>query len=174
MNAFDKAFLKKNKFVNGFRIGDFESNRGIVSSIPEFKGLYVVVANRMPQKKFKKEGSGVFYKGRNPNVSQDVLSRNWVEGTFILYIGKAGGTDRKGNIIKATLQERITDYIKFGYGYKIGHWGGRLIWQLQYSRDLFIYWRICTDSENPVEMEKIRILEFENKYGKMPFANLRH
>lgn len=174
MNSFDKMFLSKNLFFRGILIGDYENNRDIVSSIPNVPGVYVAILNSLPEKKFLIEGSGGFFKKKNPNVSKEFLLKNWVDGTRILYIGKAGGTDKKGKISNATLQDRITAFIKFGYGCNIGHWGGRLIWQLQYRRGIFIYWRTCFDLENPVEIEKRLIREFEDEYGKMPFANLRH
>lgn len=107
MKSFDKDFLEKNSFNHYIRIGDYENNRDVVSYIPDIKGLYVVVSPQLPEKKFHKEGTGGFFKGKNPNVSESVLLKNWVEGTYILYIGKAGGVDKKGRISNATLRERI-------------------------------------------------------------------
>ncbi|NBJ17009.1 MAG: hypothetical protein FNP40_15920 [Dehalobacter sp. 4CP] len=174
MDSVDSSFLTSNKFEQFIRIGDYERNQDITLSIPNTEGVYAVVSPHYPEKRFLIEGTGGFFKRKNPNVPEHVVLKNWVEGTHILYLGKAGGTDKKGKISKAALRDRITTYIKFGYGYDIGHWGGRLIWQLEYSRDLLIYWRICNEGENPVEIEKMLIRDFEDRYGKMPFANLRH
>lgn len=174
MDSINSDFLGNNKFEHSIRIGDYKRNQDIILSIPDAEGVYAVVSPHHPEKRFLVEGTGGFFKGKNPNVTERVLLKNWVEGTHILYLGKAGGIDLKGKIIMATLRDRITAYIKFGYGYDIGHWGGRLIWQLEYSRDLLIYWRICNHGENSVEIEKMLIRDFEDRHGKMPFANLRH
>lgn len=50
----------------------------------------------------------------------------------ILYIGKAQ--------CKYGLKERITKYINFGYGKCKNHAGGRAIWQLKNSCELYIVW----------------------------------
>lgn len=174
MNLFDQIFLENNGLFEGIRIGDYENNRAIANNIPDIKGVYVVISATLPEESYLKVGSGGFFKGKNPNVSEEFMLRNWVNNTHILYIGKAGGANANGTISSSTLKERISAYLKFGQGDNVGHWGGRLIWQLQYCRNLFIYWRTCTDDENPVELEKRMICEFEENYGKMPFANLRH
>ncbi|MEW6696282.1 MAG: hypothetical protein ACOY35_03305 [Bacillota bacterium] len=174
MKLFDKDLLERYSFSDGIRIGDYESNRTLTDKIPNKKGIYIVLSKKLPKKLFLEVGTGGFFKGKNPNVDESFMLRNWVNNTHILYIGKAGGKNTNGTTSNSTLRERIIAYLKFGQGENIGHWGGRLIWQLQYYRDLHIYWRTCSDSENPVEMEKIMIREFENKYGKLPFANLRH
>jgi hypothetical protein len=174
MNQFDQKFIENNCFIKGIRIGDYENNRAVTDNIPDIKGIYVVLAKTLPEKAYLKVGSGGFFKGKNPNVSEEFMLSNWVNSTHILYIGKAGGTNLNGTISSSTLNERISAYLKFWQGANIGHWGCRLIWQLQYCKDLFIYWRPCTDDENPVELEKRMICEFEEYYGKMPYANLRH
>lgn len=73
----------------------------------------------MPE--FLSHGTGGFFKGKDPNVSITELETNWVENTCVVYIGKAG----------TTLQKRLNQYLKFGNGQNIGHWGGRYIWQIK-------------------------------------------
>lgn len=100
------------------------------------------------------------------DVSIAELEANWVEGTSVVYIGKAGGVGSS-----ATLQKRISQYIRFGQGANVGHWGGRYIWQLADSRDLVVCWKILTNEE-PREVERLMIADFIDVHGgKRPFAN---
>ena len=132
------------------------------------KGVYVVLRESESSPQFLSEGTGGFFKGKNPNVSIAELKANWVEGTHVIYIGKAGGADSS-----ATLQKRLGQYLRFGQGANIGHWGGRYIWQLADSRDLVVCWKTLTNEE-PREIEHQMIADFKAVHaGKRPFANLK-
>ena len=140
---------------------------GAKSRIPVQKGVYVVLRESESVPQFLQEGTGGFFKGKNPNVSLAELEENWVAGTQVLYIGKAGGTGSS-----ATLQKRLDQYLRFGQGANVGHWGGRYIWQLADSRDLVICWKVLTNAE-PREVERQMIADFKAAHaGKRPFANL--
>lgn len=140
---------------------------GARSQIPAQKGIYVVLRENESAPQFLSEGTGGHFKGKNPNVSIPELEDNWVEGTSIVYIGKAGG---KGS--SATLNKRLGQYIRFGQGANVGHWGGRYIWQLADSRELVVCWKALTIDE-PREMEHKMIEDFKTTHkGKRPFANL--
>jgi hypothetical protein len=80
----------------------------------------------------------------------------------VVYIGKA-----------ANLRRRLREFMRFGAGAPIGHWGGRLIWQLHRSSDLLIAWRE-TPGEVPKEVESELISDVRAAYGKPPFANEPH
>jgi len=89
-----------------------------------------------------------------------------VEGAIVIYIGKAG---KDGS--SATLQSRLKQYFGFGRGGNVGHWGGRLIWQIKNSAELVVCWKaLPTDDPRTVEAAFIR--QFIAKFGKRPFANL--
>jgi hypothetical protein len=93
-----------------------------------------------------------------------VLREKWVDGTEILYIGKAG----------TSLRRRLRTYMKFGMGFPSPHKGGSYIWQLADSRELLVCWKVLpvgTDSES---IEKNMICDFVKKHGKFPLANLRY
>lgn len=84
-----------------------------------------------------------------------------------LYIGKADkGSGNRG------LRKRITEFVQFGNGEPIGHWGGRCIWQLADSQDLRIAWLPVLD-RSAGAMESELIDEFLHTYASLPFANLR-
>lgn len=136
------------------------------SSIPKFKGVYLVLNLNYKNAEYLNTGTGGYFKGRNPNVSIDQLSSNWVDDSLVVYIGKAGSMT--GN---STLNSRLKQYFNFGQGKDIGHWGGRLIWQLKNSSDLVVCWKILPN-DDPRVIEKELIKKFVAEFSKRPFANL--
>jgi hypothetical protein len=110
--------------------------------------------------------TGGWFKKRNPTVSHDILTAHWVDAAHVLYIGKAGASDGS-----ATLRSRLRQYLAFGSGKAIGHWGGRLIWHLPDSENLVVCWKITPD-EVPRAVEQRLIQDFVKSYGRRPFANL--
>ena len=135
------------------------------SVVPQERGVYMVI-NLSKEKEFLTVGTGGFFKGKNPNVSIQTLESNWVENSIVVYIGKAGG-EGSG----ATLQSRLGQYFRFGQGKNVGHYGGRLIWQLKNSADLVVCWKeLPTEDPRTVKSELIR--EFVSQFSKRPFANL--
>lgn len=126
------------------------------------EGVYLIlrVAKEPPQ--FLEVGTGGHFHDKDPNVPIQVLREKWVEGTIILYIGKAS----------RSLRRRLGKYLDFGEGEPVAHWGGRYIWQLKDSSDLLVCWKEL--DEDTREVEARMILEFERQYGKLPFANLVH
>ena len=140
---------------------------GAISKIPTQMGVYVVLRENSSAPRFMIEGTGGFFKGKNPNVSIEELKTNWVDGTTIVYIGKAGDIGSS-----ATLRTRLGQYLRFGEGANVGHYGGRYIWQLEDSRDLIVCWKPLY-SENPRSVEQQMIREFKSlHFGRRPFANL--
>ncbi len=137
------------------------------SQIPKERGVYLVLNPTFEDCKFIVPGVGGFFKGKDPNVSIQELESNHVHGSVVVYIGKAGSLT--GN---ATLQSRLRQYLKFGQGKNIGHWGGRYIWQILNHSNLVFCWKPILD-EDPRDVEKVMISEFLAKYGQMPFANLK-
>ena len=113
--------------------------------------------------------TGSKIKGRNPNVPVGELQANWVKDTCVVYIGKAGGGSSR-----ATLRKRIGQYIRFGSGEPVGHWGGRYIWQLEDADNLLFCWRAAIEWEDAEEIESELIENFKSRYdGHRPFANLK-
>jgi hypothetical protein len=90
------------------------------------------------------------------------LEAYWVEGAYVLYIGKA-----------EKLRRRLDQFAAFGRGRPVGHWGGRLIWQLVNSQQLRVAWRIVQPTADPAAEERRLLEAFLREYGRLPFANLR-
>ena len=67
------------------------------------------------------------FKNKAPTVALDALVANWVDDAEVVYIGKAD-----------QLRRRLTQYADFGAGKPVGHWGGRLIWQLPSPDQLIV------------------------------------
>ena len=150
--------LKSNGFV-GFKTVA-EMKNGGCRELPRPGGVYLIVRLHNTKPQFLTVGSGGHFKGQDPNVSIDELKANWVEDTCVLYIGKA-----------TSLKTRVSAYMSFGKGSNVGHWGGRLVWQLADSDQLLVCWK-QTD-EVPRQVEKDMIKEFRDQYGAWPYANLQ-
>lgn len=164
MNS-ERQFLISLGFEGFISMG--ELMEGAKSVIPAQMGVYVVLRESNATPKFLAEGTGGFFKSKNPNVSIDELKANWVEDTSIVYIGKAGSIGSTAN-----LRTRLGQYLRFGEGANVGHWGGRYIWQLEDSRDLLVCWKPLY-SEDPRSVEQQMIIEFKALHsGRRPFANL--
>jgi hypothetical protein len=54
---------------------------------------------------------------------------------------------------------------------KLGHWGGRLLWQVEGSKDFVILF-IKTDESQARALEKELLGEFKGTFFRLPFANL--
>lgn len=87
------------------------------------------------------------------------LERKWVNGSPVLYIGKA---DAKGG----GLRRRLRQYARKGSS----HQGGRSIWQLMDQDELLVAW-VETPGEDPEHVEIGYRDAFAAEYGGWPFAN---
>lgn len=161
MNFNELDYLKSDGFVGYKSVGELMTDH---SRIPSVGGVYVFLRPSDDAPEFLEEGTGGFFKRsapKDPNVSLQELSANWVDGTSIVYIGKA-----------TSLKTRLSAYLRFGEGKFATHWGGRYIWQLKDSRDLIVCWKVT--GENPRDVEERIIADFKARHnGQRPFANLQ-
>ena len=135
-------------------------------TVPAIPGIYLIVQPNDDTPVFLPKGSGGFFKKREPNLPMAELSDKWLQECKILYVGKAGGSHSK-----ATLRSRLKQYLDFGNGKSVGHYGGRLIWQLKHHPELLVAWR-AIPTGSPREEEKQLISAISDFYGRRPFANL--
>jgi hypothetical protein len=136
--------------------------------VPDEQGVYLVLRPERTHPTFLQQSTGGHFKGKDPAVPPAKLAGKWANGPIVVYIGKAGRSEGR-----ATLRSRLLAYMRFGQGEPVGHWGGRYIWQLAGSGDLIVCWK-PTPEEEPAEVETRLIRDFKAKYGRLPFANLRH
>jgi hypothetical protein len=134
--------------------------------VPKLPGIYLVLKSNGTAPMFCDQSRGGHFKGKDPRIDVGTLEQRWIDNTIVLYIGKAGPR-------AATLRSRLKAYMRFGQGYKVGHWGGRCIWQLRHSGDLIICWKAVLDAL-PRTVEAGLLKEFEGQYHRLPFANLNH
>jgi hypothetical protein len=158
----NKQTLKKDGFA-GFRSFDqLDINR-----VPQAPGIYVVLKPEGFKPVFLAKSVGGRFKKRNPSLFQPALEAEWIENADVLYIGKAG----PGSTGNRGLRKHIQEFTDFGRGKPVGHWDGRLIWQLADSQSLVIAWKELAPEEVN-HAEAAYHAEFVRIYGKLPFANL--
>lgn len=155
--------IKKAGFLGFKKMNDLFKDS---SAIPKIKGIYLVLNPNYKKAEYLQIGTGGHFKGKNPNVLLEELKSNWVDNSLVVYIGKAGSETSK-----ATLNSRLKQYFGFGQGKNIGHWGGRLIWQLKNANELIVCWKPLSN-ENPRTTESELIKKFVLEFSKRPFANL--
>jgi len=163
---FDTIEAIKGAGFSGFKTSA-ELRRSGLAEVPDVSSVYMVVRDPSAPPFFSSKSKGGHFKGKDPTVDLAILKRNWVHGTAVLYIGKAGGGSSS-----ATLRKRLKSYLRFGAGQPVGHWGGRLIWQLEDTESLFFCWRPA-GSADARELERELIQDFTKSFGTRPFANLQ-
>lgn len=162
-SQFTREALSSNDFEGFVPLRELRPSKEL---IPAVRGVYVLLRSATRAPMFREVGTGGFFKGKDPNVPLEVLRQNWVEASPVVYIGKAGDPGQA-----ATLRSRLWQYLRFGTGANVGHWGGRYIWQLEDAEDLLACWLPLPDG-SPSELESSLIDTFRQEYGIRPFANL--
>lgn len=127
--------------------------------VPSVPGVYVVLRPAGDEPIFVETSPAGWFKGRDPSVPVESLQRAWVAGAVVIYIGKAGN-----------LRRRLNEYRRHGAGRRVGHWGGRYIWQLADADLLLVVWRPTPDRD-PETIESQLISEFVEAYRGRPFGN---
>lgn len=153
-------------FLDFFTVDELREGR--LRQVPEEAGVYLVLRTEATPPVFLEVSPAGHFKGRNPTMPVSKLRANWITGTPVLYIGKAGGPKSD-----ATLRSRLDQYLKFGAGRPVGHRGGKYIWQVKRSGSFIVCWK-PTPNQAPREVERKLIVQFKAEYdGRRPFANQR-
>lgn len=156
--------FKRELYERGFR--GFKSVeklwQGRFNSVPAPPGVYLTFWPFKSRAAFLLASPAFCMNGNDPTVDVDILENRWERGCPTLYIGKG-----------SNLKRRLFEFVAFGKGFPVRHWGGRYVWQLARSRDLIICWMETPEADpRVVEMELIN--QYEEEFGHLPFANLRH
>lgn len=161
----DVAALKEAGFAGFWTVRQLR-HIGLIA-VPNEMGVYLALWTD-EYYEFLENSRALPVNGRDPSVSVDTLYDKWVHDSVVIYIGKAGGPTQK-----ATLRSRIAQFVQFGNGASVPHWGGRYVWQIADSDSVGICWHTSFDCE-PQLAERLLITRFkgENR-GMRPFANLR-
>lgn len=157
--AWTRGSLEADGFVGWVTFDALINQLGEVS---QMGGVYIVIQAAGAGPNFLDSNPGGRFKDRHPTVNAPALEANWVGGAEVVYIGKADN-----------LRRRLRQFAQFGAGKPIGHWGGRLIWQLARSKELLVAWRE-TPGHVPKEVEATMLAKFRAAYGQPPFANAPH
>ncbi len=160
----DRAYLERAGFTGFVTPSALRSSS--LAGVPSSPGVYAVLRENTEPPRFLDRSVGGHFKGKDPTVAVAQLQDAWMPGTAILCIGKAGGAS-----IGATLRGRLRQYLDFGAGRPVGHWGGRYIWQLADSAELLFAWCTMGDLE-PRQVERSMLADFRQQHGRLPFANL--
>jgi hypothetical protein len=161
----DRERLEREGFEGFVTVGGLRALS--LSTVPEKPGVYVFLRDVDQSPSFFNRSRGGHFKGQNPTVSVSTLENAWVPGAKIVYIGKAGGVTGS-----PTLRTRLRQYLSFGAGEPVAHWGGRYIWQLVDAEDLIVCWQ-TTGEQEPRDVEREVLEDFERAHGCLPFANLK-
>ncbi len=129
------------------------------ADVPTMPGVYVVLRPTSAAPAFVEISPAGWFKSKDPSVPVDELQRAWVPGAGVVYLGKAND-----------LRRRLGEYRRHGAGRRVGHWGGRCIWQLADTDLLLVAWQ-PTPGHDPEDVESRLIAEFATVYGQRPFAN---
>lgn len=136
--------------------------------VPTGPGVYAILRRPEPGvPEFLPVSSAGWFKGKDPTVPVDRVTGNWVPGPDVVYIGKAdgGAGGRRG------LRKRLDEFRRHGAGEHVGHWGGRMIWQLANRESLLVCWLPCEGSAEAIESRLLSA--FEETFHSLPFANLK-
>ena len=157
-STFTRAALVSGGFQGFVTVADLRSDR--CATVPHDPGVYVVLLpSAVAKVSFLRKSTGGWFKGKDPTVDAAVLRSKWVDGATVVYLGKSDD-----------LHRRIRQFIDFGAGRPVGHWGGRLVWQIARSEDLLLAWNA---DQAPLARESTLIAEFVAEFGAMPYASLR-
>ena len=156
LNQITKRTFLNNEFEYAGTIGRLERDRG------NFKGIYIIVRpEKMQDILLEQTSNAGKFKGKDPTVKVEKLKRKLLDGAEILYLGKS----------EDSVEKRMQQHIDFWNGKPIAAWGGRSIAQIKHFEELEVWYLLC---DNPKEMERTLLREFERQYKQLPFANLRH
>jgi hypothetical protein len=159
-NPFLREGLQAQGFTGFLTFGELWS--GGITQVPDGGGVYVVLRENDDAPLFLDANPGGRFKGKDPPVSPDTLRDRWMAGAHVIYIGKGD-----------TLRRRLRQFMAFGSGKPVGHWGGRYVWQCEGSENFVVAWREVEPPQTPREAELELLARFKASHGgRQPLANI--
>ena len=158
---FTRTALSAAGFMGFVRIAELPT-----TDVPQGPGVCVVLRTGVSPAAYLPTSGAGWFKNKTPTVALASLEAAWVDEAAVLYIGKAG-VGARGN---RGLRKRLSEYKRFGAGEKIGHWGGRYIWQLVDQAELLVAWKSVVNVD-PEDVEAEMLDAFVARFGVRPFAN---
>lgn len=159
---------RRTRIVDGIDFSHFagpvsvrELTQGGLAELPSAPGNYVVMRREQTEPRFLPRSEAGHFKGKDPTYPLSGLASRWVTGAQILYLG------RTGDLVK-----RVRQLCDFALGKPIGHWGGRILWQIHGWQDFEVWWR-ATDDADSKTAKKTLLQSFSATHGHLPYANLR-
>ena len=145
-------------------------DEGQMVKIPPKNGVYLILFPENKQVGFNGGDKKTFALNKTQPKNPDTLrDKQWVKGTRVIYIGKAGVLNGKG---ASNLRKRLREYMKWYQKKSNKHHGGRDIWQINHPGDLLVTWRV-TEGVDPESCEKALLDKFTAEFKTYPFANHR-
>ena len=127
-----------------------------LNAVPRRRGVYAIVRESVTTPSFVPTNPVV----KKKLYSIDALTRKWIPGSSVVYIGKAEPVNG--------LSDRLRAFSRMA----TNHSGGRAIWQLTDAAELLVGW-LETPNNVAEIVEKSYLRAFRDAHGGLPFANWR-
>jgi len=156
--------LEREGFSGFLTVGQL--HRSGCLEVPDAPGVYVVLRRERAPHPFLRRSTAPVWRRRDPTVPIPTLEARWHADATLLYVAGAPGPG-----VRSRLRQRIKRMLRFGHGSVVGHWGGRLLWQLGEAGRLVVAWRACETGEEAEALTTELLRRFESHHGGPPFAN---
>jgi hypothetical protein len=160
-----RAFLEAEGFVGFQETERLQADR--CQEVPNLPGVYAVVRESLDPPVFLPRSTAPVFRGIDPTRPIGELEDQWVPDAQLLYLGNAHGPG-----VRHLLKQRVKRYLRFGHGKVVAHWEGRFVWQLGDHASLWFAWK-TTPGQAPKRIVASLLIRFVERYGVLPFANLR-
>lgn len=132
------AGLRAQGFEGFVPMGDLD-----LLDVPTTPGIYAVLRDGDDHPEVAENNVGGWFKKKDPTIPRELAAVRLLPGVQLLYLGKAS----LGTRATRGLRTRVEEFLRFGRGLPVGHWGGRLIWQLHQPERLLLAWKIIEDDD---------------------------
>jgi hypothetical protein len=162
---FSRSGLEAIGFTGFVPLAELRAARPRTWAIPADEGgVYIAYRDSTRPPRFRRLNPATWRGDRTLPLAE--LRGRWVEGSSVVYIGKADLT-----VADNSLRKRVRAYLRFGAGHNAAHAGGYSTWQLANSERLLIAWRVVRPPRTPLREEQRLCKAHQAAYGRVPFAN---